>query len=124
MERAEKEGKSQKDLYNGETYSRVLSNSDLIFTGLPTWFFLCSLLSLVVVILCKFMPQTDSPYLVVGLLSAVVFSLFIGLIIFHRGKKNVKAALLFDFCTTIGLLEILLLVLIYTPLMIFIGFKS
>ena len=120
----EKNRESTKDLYYGETYSRVLCNSDLIFTGVPTWFFLFSVIALIATTIYNYIPQNGVQTAAIGLATSLIGSLILCIVLFKKGKVNVKAALAFDFCTTIGLIEILALIVIYVPLLIVMGFKS
>ena len=104
------------DMEGKEIATRCYVNEDALFVLFPSWFLIGSVLSFFAMMLANLI---NKDYILVLTLSAIILSVFISVGLFICGKKKHKVAVFMDSLSAVGLLEIVILVIIYVPLLIF-----
>ena len=113
---SDKTGTELYDMADMQTTTRCYVNEDALFVFLPSWFLIGSVLSLIAIMISNLI---NKDYILMFAFAAIILSVIVAVGLFIGGKKKHKVAVFMDTLSAVGLLEIVILVIIYVPLLIF-----
>ena len=115
MSLSEKTKTESYDLFRGEEMPRTYVKEDTIFVLFPAFLLLFSVLSMIGLVVSKALSISFT-YVALGVLIVAGIT---SIIMFMRGMKVNKTAIMMDTIATVGLLEIIILVICYIPFLLF-----